>query len=76
MHTQQPLESLRAVVACGPPYTEDFLATLRGDARAAAHALYERCLRREARNAQLAARAQRMMCFEEEARANAWSARA
>ncbi|HOE67083.1 MAG TPA: ribonuclease HII [Candidatus Hydrogenedentes bacterium] len=70
MHAQQPLASLRAAAAAGPPYDAKFLASLQADARASAHALYASCMRRQERAAALAARADAMMRFENDARAN------
>jgi len=69
-----PLSELRAQVCAGPPYAPSFLALLQDDPRAGARQLYERCVRRSDRAAREEERAREMMRFEEEARANGFTA--
>lgn len=70
---KQTLRELRARVVSGPPYEEEFLATLRGDRRAGAQALYATCLRREERVQAAEARAETMMRLEREAQAEGFT---
>ncbi len=64
------LDSLREAVAAGPPYPRKLLATLRGDERAGARALYERCLRDVRRTKAERKRQEAMLQFESTAREN------
>ena len=64
MATRASLQTLRNVAAGGPPYADDFLASLQTDSRAGARALYERCRRRIERAALEEARIAEMMRFE------------
>ena len=64
------LSELRAVVACGPPYDDGLLASLREDPRAGARALHGACLRGEERARLEESRIEGMFEFEREAAAN------
>lgn len=61
------IDELRALIACGPPYSEDLLEMLQSDPRAGVRALYVSYLRAQTRARLEQGRLAGMMRFEREA---------
>jgi len=67
---ERSLDTLRAEVEAGPPYSQALLESLSSDSRAGGRMLHARCLRRMATAKAEAARAVGMLAFERQARQN------